>query len=637
MFAGKTYHVVCLAHLMHQMVIDREEAAIRIGKRIYSLVSDGVKQGAVRPLRYDVFNKSETEAAFRFMASGKHVGKVLIKMREDDKDVTKQEVASSVTIKISNFYPHKSYIVTGGLGGFGLEIAHWLAERGARNLVLTSRYGIRTQYQEYFVKGLIEKGIKVEVVMTEAASDEEVHRLISVANNLGPIGGIFHLAMVLKDAALENMTIEMFSEACVSKVASTELLDSVSRKNCPDMDYFVCFSTIASGYGNAGQTNYGYGSSYLERVCEERRSQGLHGLAIQWGVIGDVGIVADSMGGSEHLVTVSGTMAQRLPSCLATLDSLLQQRSASVVLTAVKASATRTVGDKRDLVQQIGHILGIKDINTCDQNLTLGELGLDSLMAVEIKQCVERDFNFSLSAAEIRGLTIEKIRDIAQRPTRETDDNNMNPNKNELKQYVFNFELSKEVFVRLNPELELMTNNRPLFILPPFDNQFIELAPILSGICRPLIGINYTHDCKAMTSIKELAAFYIEQLRAQYPAENQYDLMGYSFGGLVALEMAVQLGSNVVQKLVLLDSSPVFLRLSAQNLVDVYKLDLTSKSTADAMFSYLAYIETDENVTKLIGSTTGLDEKEKITVMCRMLQQLSGHELDVGIVRLVDI
>ena len=112
-----------------------------------------VLTGAVRPLKATVFDRDQIESAFRFMAQGKHIGKVVIQVRPDDKS---KSVVKLVAHAQSLCDPRKNYVVTGGLGGFGLELAHWLVERGARNLVLTSRRGMPT----VFVKSIMSEDPK---------------------------------------------------------------------------------------------------------------------------------------------------------------------------------------------------------------------------------------------------------------------------------------------------------------------------------------------------------------------------------------------------------------------------------------------------------------------------------------------
>lgn len=135
-------------------------------------------------------------------------------------------------------------------------------------------------------------------------------------------------------------------------------LSRVTRKSCPELAYFVAFSSVSCGRGNAGQSNYGYANSAMERVCEKRRHDGLPGLAVQWGAIGDVGVVLESMGGNDAVI--GGTLPQRMASCLDVLDHFLCQRSpvmSSFVL-AERIVAKSEAGSQKDLVDAVAHILG---------------------------------------------------------------------------------------------------------------------------------------------------------------------------------------------------------------------------------------------------------------------------------------
>ena len=92
--------------------------------------------------------------------------------------------------------PNKTYIITGGLGGFGLELGQWLIDRGAKLLLLTSRSGVRTGYQSRRLRLWKEAGVKVTVVTNDVADVNQVEVLVAKASKEAPIGGIFHLAMV---------------------------------------------------------------------------------------------------------------------------------------------------------------------------------------------------------------------------------------------------------------------------------------------------------------------------------------------------------------------------------------------------------------------------------------------------------
>lgn len=253
-------------------------------KTVVDLVADGIKNGAVRPLPTSVFNEKQVEQAFRFMASGKHIGKVVVKIR--DEETTKTMKPSPKLINaIPRTYMHneKSYIIVGGLGGFGLELANWMVSRGAMKLVLTSRSGVKTGYQSLMVRRWRDRGVEVVIDTNDVATMKGAQSLLQASNKLGPVGGIFNLAAVLRDGLLEDQTEADFKTVCVPKVNGTKLLDAASRELCPVLDYFVCFSSVSCGRGNIGQTNYGLANSAMERICENRQAAGLPGTAIQWG------------------------------------------------------------------------------------------------------------------------------------------------------------------------------------------------------------------------------------------------------------------------------------------------------------------------------------------------------------------
>lgn len=118
----------------------------------------------------------------------------------------------------------------------------------------------------------------------------------------------------------------------------------------------------------------------MERLVELRQMDGLPGLAIQWGAIGDVGVVQDHMGGNETVV--GGTLPQRIVSCLNAMDTfLLQQKPtvASLVL-ADKGGKKDGSGKKVSLVEAVAHILGMKDVSNINVNANLAELGMGTLL-----------------------------------------------------------------------------------------------------------------------------------------------------------------------------------------------------------------------------------------------------------------
>ena len=109
-------------------------------------LKDAFDKGMIKPLKTTVFNADQLEEAFRFMASGKHIGKILIKIRDENSLLIKE-----VTPRVF-FNPQHSYIICGGLGGFGMELADWMIIRGCRKIILTSSRGVIDGYHEYRFK-----------------------------------------------------------------------------------------------------------------------------------------------------------------------------------------------------------------------------------------------------------------------------------------------------------------------------------------------------------------------------------------------------------------------------------------------------------------------------------------------------
>ena len=113
------------------------------------MVQDHIDRGIIKPLRTTVFRADKVEQAFRYLASGKHMGKVLIKIREHEDDL--ETIPIDVKRQVF-FQENKSCILVGGLGGFGLELADWLVLRGCRHLVMSSSRGITNGYQATRIK-----------------------------------------------------------------------------------------------------------------------------------------------------------------------------------------------------------------------------------------------------------------------------------------------------------------------------------------------------------------------------------------------------------------------------------------------------------------------------------------------------
>ncbi|XP_050680853.1 fatty acid synthase-like isoform X2 [Leptidea sinapis] len=587
-------------------------------EEVVRCVRDGIASGAVRPLPATEFGAHQLEPAFRFMATGKHVGKVLLRVRDDDAEGPGLVAALPRTY----MHPAKSYVLVGGLGGFGLELAGWLVKQGARALVLNSRSGVRTGYQSWCISRWRARGATVLVSTADACSASGARALLRDANSLAPVGGIFNLAAVLRDAFLENLTPDDFRAVARPKVEGTRALDEASRELCPELEHFVVFSSVSCGRGNPGQSNYGLANSAMERIMEVRQADGLPGLAVQWGAIGEVGLIVETMGGDETVV--GGTVPQRMASCLETLGALLA-RPHAVVASMVLADKRRTAAPPADsLVHAVANILGIKDPSKVSESANLAELGMDSLMGAEIKQTLERGYDVVLGVQEIRALTFAKLKALSggedatetaaategqgeKTATAQADPapaappaavSRPPPSPTDLVQFATLGELvPKRTVVRLPSAVADDTDADAVFMVHPIEG----VADALRGVARLVHGVVFGLQCAAdapLDDMRSLAAYYVRHVRALRPRP-PYTLLGYSFGAAVAFEMALQLQEDGCEtQLVLVDGSPAFVATHTTRGTTRRVQRSQSSDEADAL-AYFAQLFKDVDAAKV--------------------------------------
>lgn len=504
------------------------------------------------------------------MASGKHIGKVVIKVRDEESQKTIQPTLKSIKA-ISRTYLHKdkTYVLVGGLGGFGLELANWMVTRGAKKLILTSRSGVKTGYQSLMIRRWTEKGVQVSIDTNDVTTLDGARKMIHDATRMGPVGGIINLAAVLRDDLIENLTEADYQAVCVPKVDGTKNLDVASRELCPNLDYFICFSSVSCGRGNIGQSNYGLANSAMERICEARQAQGLPGLAIQWGAIGDTGLVLENLGDNDTII--GGTLPQRMVSCLQTMDTFMQQPHPVLASMVVAEKRKADSSNGISLVAAIANILGLKDTKNINDSSTLADLGMDSLMGAEIKQTLERSFDIVMSAPEIRLLTFGKIKSfetsgdgittpVASRAVTPAS-GVTTPAPSEA--------LGGSAMVQFSPELMpsqclvkmkdcKKTDKKPIFLVHAIEGVVNGLTNLAEMMDRPVYGLQCV-SYAPLDTIQDLAAYYIKQIRSVQTI-GPYTIAGYSFGGCVAFEMVTQLerDANEKCKLIMIDSSPTY-------------------------------------------------------------------------------
>jgi len=178
--------------------------------------------------------------------------------------------------------PSGTYLVTGGLGALGLQIAGWLVRHGARNLTLVSRRATRHDAASAAIAGLERLGAKVTVAAADVASAADVDALLArIAAGSAPLRGVVHAAGVDKPAPLAQLTAAEVQQVLSAKLTGGRLLHERTR-DLP-LDLFLCFSSISSLLGSAGRAHYGAANAFLDALAIERRREGRPALSVNWG------------------------------------------------------------------------------------------------------------------------------------------------------------------------------------------------------------------------------------------------------------------------------------------------------------------------------------------------------------------
>ncbi len=407
----------------------------KLAERIFSDLMVIFEEGALRPLPYRVFNATRAEEAFRYMQQARQIGKILINY-EDLPKVKRPVKEQANHLQLDT---EATYLVTGGLGGFGLETAKFLARKGARHLTLISRSGATPENAIDSFNELVQMDVELTCLAVDVTDKAQLTELFKkFGTSLPPLKGIIHAATVFDDALLQNLDAERMRKVIDPKVIGGWHLHELSQ-NQP-LDMFVVYSSVTTYFGNPGQGNYVAANSALEGLIELRKSQGLCGLFVAWGAISDAGFLARNEEVKDALQARLGGSSLTSSHALSILEELLlSDRTGCAVMDInwgpmkrflpissanqyriLNWIAARQGGDEdqgediRELLKgldheealakvaellsrEIGHILRIP-ADKLDQQASVFDLGMDSLMGVELAMAVEKRFNVNMPA-----------------------------------------------------------------------------------------------------------------------------------------------------------------------------------------------------------------------------------------------
>jgi len=242
--------------------------------------------------------------AFRWMAQARHVGKLVL--------LPSARVAPKRDAR---------YLVTGGFGGLGLLASEWLAERGARHLLLVGRSAPGDAAARR-LEALRVKGIDVHVACADVA-DADAMRALIAAPDAPPLRGIIHAAGVAPDAALHASTQGKIAAARHGKVEGAKVLRALTRDL--DLDFFILYSAAGVMLGAPGQAAYAAANAELDALAMQWRSEGVSAFSVAWGAWAESGMFAAMPERAQAAWTVRGLSTFGPSQAFSALDRLMDQ------------------------------------------------------------------------------------------------------------------------------------------------------------------------------------------------------------------------------------------------------------------------------------------------------------------------
>jgi NAD(P)-dependent dehydrogenase (short-subunit alcohol dehydrogenase family)/acyl carrier protein len=391
-----------------------------------------LRSGTLRALPLRVFEFDDAGRAFRLMAQARHIGKLALRAPADPRH------ARDVPIRAD-----ASYLVTGGLGALGLHTARWLVRRGARHLVLVGRHA-PTQAARAAIDELSALGAQVETHALDVTNAAAMQALLTdTSARRPPLRGVVHAAGMLDDGVLLHQNAERFAAVRRGKALGAQVLDRLTRD--VSLDFFILYSAAGQLLGAAGQAPYAAANAELDALAHERRSLGLPALSVAWGLWHGGGMASATAAHGHSNWPARGLQWIEPDAAFARLEALLRASAPAVAVLPIdwgrfldtlpvgadasffqrlRATPAAAVGSanasaaalsrpqqwkqlpssqrraavQAHLLEQTLQVLGVGPSLQVDAGRALKDYGLDSLMAVELRNLLARSLATALPA-----------------------------------------------------------------------------------------------------------------------------------------------------------------------------------------------------------------------------------------------
>ena len=417
-------------------------------RRLFGQMMGLFEQGILHPLPFREFDANQVVEAFRYMQQARQIGKIVVTYGNPIEHLVETRTQPVNALHLSG---DATYLVTGGVGGFGLRTAQWLIDKGAQHLVLLGRRGAASLEVQPSLAVWHAQGIDVQAMACDITDEAQLRGVFEhIAASPYPLRGLVHAATVIDDGLIRNLDAEQMQRVLEPKAKGAQYLHQLTRDLA--LDFFVMFSSATTLFGNPGQANYVAANHWLEALARHRRAQGLAATAVLWGAIDDVGFLARNEQIKDALQSRMGGAALRADVALSHLEQMLINGTDGIGVLELEwkalsrflpsAASPRFLelvrahgGDQEDdndaediqrmlvelddeqllerfvelLKHEVCEILRLPAARL-DAQRPLQELGLDSLMSVELVVALEERFGIRLPVMELsESSSIDKL------------------------------------------------------------------------------------------------------------------------------------------------------------------------------------------------------------------------------------
>ncbi len=306
-------------------VVDSDRLAAQkpqVYQRLMTEVVELFERGELVPPQITEFPISKLSEALRFMTRAQYCGKIVVNMQDD--------VVRTLPSTIAAFRLDRTYLISGGASGFGLEIARWMVDRGARHLVLLSRSGPKSDSDWATIDVIKSRGASVLTLQADVSDRVAVRRVVEeIYRDLPPLGGVVHGAAVLDDASIPTMDMSRFTRVFNPKAQGAWNLHDATLAIGANLDFFLTLSSISSVLGLVGQVNYAAANYFQDALAQHRRQLGLAATSVNLGVLGQYAGMSKAENDLQDVVTLlegQGMLVMPLDDVLAKLEAAVVQQ-----------------------------------------------------------------------------------------------------------------------------------------------------------------------------------------------------------------------------------------------------------------------------------------------------------------------